>query len=117
MNATQAADVLGVSARQVYALAAPAGPIPCTRIGKRIIFDMADILEFKQSCRSTATNNTTCAVRNHSATTKNQQLSAASLCTKGQFCPLLSRKLPDPLRPIPRRRIINRRRRCCCPSL
>lgn len=57
MNADQAAEVLGVSRRQVYALAAPGGPIPCTRIGKRIIFDMPDILEFKQSCRSTATNN------------------------------------------------------------
>lgn len=63
MNADQAAEVLGVSRRQVYALAAPGGPIPCTRIGKRIIFDMPDILEFKQSCRSTATNNTFDAVR------------------------------------------------------
>lgn len=51
MNAAQAAEVLGVSARQVYALAAPAGPIPCTRIGKRIIFDMPDLLAFKESCR------------------------------------------------------------------
>lgn len=57
MNADQAAEVLGVSRRQVYALAAPGGPIPCTRIGKRIIFDMPDILEFKQSCRSTETKN------------------------------------------------------------
>ena len=44
-------------------LAAPGGPIPCTRIGKRIIFDMPDILEFKQSCRSIATNNTFDTVR------------------------------------------------------
>lgn len=51
MNAAQAAEVLGVSPRHVYALAAPAGPIPCTRIGKRIIFDMPDLLAFKESCR------------------------------------------------------------------
>ena len=54
MNATEAAKTLGISARQVYALAAPGGPIPCTRIGKRIIFDLPDLLEFKASCRSTA---------------------------------------------------------------
>ena len=34
LNASQAAMLLGVSARQVYDLAAPAGPIPCTRIGR-----------------------------------------------------------------------------------
>lgn len=51
MNADQAAEVLGVSRRQVYALAAPGGPIPCTRIGKRVIFDMPDLMAFKESCR------------------------------------------------------------------
>jgi excisionase family DNA binding protein len=51
MNADQAAEVLGVSRRQVYALAAPGGPIPCTRIGKRIIFDESDLVAFKESCR------------------------------------------------------------------
>lgn len=51
MNADEAAEVLGVSRRHMYALAAPGGPIPCTRIGKRIIFDMPDLLAFKESCR------------------------------------------------------------------
>ena len=37
MNIKQAAQVLGVSGRMVYTLAAPAGPIPCHRIGRRII--------------------------------------------------------------------------------
>ena len=57
MNASQAAAILGVSSRAVYDLAAPAGPIPCTRIGRRVVFDEADILEFKHACRSTATAN------------------------------------------------------------
>lgn len=43
--------------RAVYALAAPAGPICCTRIGRRVLFEESDILEFKQSCRFTATAN------------------------------------------------------------
>jgi excisionase family DNA binding protein len=55
MNIKQAAILLGVSGRMVYTLAAPAGPIPCHRIGRRIIFDPSDVQEFKTSCRSTAT--------------------------------------------------------------
>ncbi|MBP7991210.1 MAG: helix-turn-helix domain-containing protein [Rhodocyclaceae bacterium] len=55
MNIKQAAQVLGVSGRMVYTLAAPAGPIPCHRIGRRIIFDPSDVQEFKTSCRSIAT--------------------------------------------------------------
>jgi excisionase family DNA binding protein len=55
MNARQAAAVLGVSARQAYDLAAPNGPIPCTRIGRRVVFDQADIEEFKAKCRFTET--------------------------------------------------------------
>lgn len=55
MNACEAAEVLGISARHMYSLAAPGGPIPCTRIGRRIIFDLPDLLEFKASCRSIGT--------------------------------------------------------------
>ena|SRR3989304_3145162 len=51
ITAANAAKMLGVSAGKVYALAAPAGPIPCTRIGKRIIFDQSDVLEYQASCR------------------------------------------------------------------
>ena len=43
MNASQAADYLGISSRAVYALAAPAGPIPCARIGRRVVFEQADL--------------------------------------------------------------------------
>lgn len=57
MRASEVEALLGVSARQVYELAAPCGPIPCLRIGRRVVFEEADVLEFKQSCRSTATAN------------------------------------------------------------
>src|SRR3569832_1568680 len=57
MRATAVAAVLGISSRQVYELAAPCGPIPCLRSGRRGVFEEADVLEFKQSCRSTATAN------------------------------------------------------------
>jgi hypothetical protein len=50
-----AAIILGVSKRQIYDLAAPGGPIPCFRIGKRIVFDAKDLQEYKESCRFTKT--------------------------------------------------------------
>ena len=53
MTVQEAARMLGVSKGMVYGLAAPAGPIPCARIGSRIIFDQVDIVEFKQKCRYT----------------------------------------------------------------
>ena len=55
MTADEAAAFLQVSKRHVYTLAAPHGPIPCIRIGKRVIFDEPDLMEYKLSCRSTKT--------------------------------------------------------------
>lgn len=52
MNVIEASKILGVSPRKVYAMAAPSGPIPCYRIGKRVIFDQSDVMEYKASCRS-----------------------------------------------------------------
>ncbi|MBC7202546.1 MAG: helix-turn-helix domain-containing protein [Pusillimonas sp.] len=49
----QAARILGVSRSKIYALAAPAGPIPCIRIGRRVIFDMNDLMEYRALCRYT----------------------------------------------------------------
>ena len=57
MNVSEASELLGVSSRMVYQLAAPTGPIPCYRIGKRIIFDLPDVQEYKRSCLSTETKN------------------------------------------------------------
>lgn len=57
MNAKEAAAILGVSPRAVYALAAPQGPIPCYRIGRTIVFDEADVVGFKQSQRVTQVKN------------------------------------------------------------
>lgn len=51
MNAAQAANFLGISARLIYSMAAPAGPIPCYRIGKRLSFDEQELQEYKDSCR------------------------------------------------------------------
>lgn len=46
--------ILGISPRMVYALAAPAGPIPCYRIGRRMVFNESDVREYKESCRLNA---------------------------------------------------------------
>src|SRR5690625_3252183 len=54
---TKAADLLGISRSQLYALAAPTGPIPCIRIGRRIVFDRKDLLEYRDKCRYTETKN------------------------------------------------------------
>jgi len=44
IGVASAAATLGVSQRHVYDLAAPAGPIPCYRIGRRILFNQTDLL-------------------------------------------------------------------------
>ncbi len=49
----EAAAYLGVSLRLVYDLAAPHGPIPCYRHGRRIAFNSDDLISYKSSCRST----------------------------------------------------------------
>src|SRR5690606_19723428 len=53
LSVIEAAKRLGVSTRTVYDLAAPAGPIPCHRIGRRVLFSEEDIQEYLQACRST----------------------------------------------------------------
>src|SRR5690606_3987954 len=53
LSVKEAAAVLGVAPRTMYSLAAPAGPLPCYRIGRRVIFEHADLLEYKAQCRST----------------------------------------------------------------
>src|SRR5690606_29593071 len=53
LSVAEAAKRLGVSPRTVYDLAAPAGPIPCHRIGRRIVFSQEDLTEYLQQCRYT----------------------------------------------------------------
>lgn len=55
MSVLQTACALGVSRRMVYELAASSGPIPCVRIGRRVLFDDADVTEYIQQCRYTET--------------------------------------------------------------
>lgn len=54
LTATQAAQVLGVSKRTIYTLAAK-GLLPCYRIGSVIRFEQADLDAYKASCRSAST--------------------------------------------------------------
>lgn len=55
LSVPEAARELGVSPRTVYDLAAPGGPIPCHRVGRRILFAPEDLAEYLQSCRYTET--------------------------------------------------------------
>jgi excisionase family DNA binding protein len=55
ISASDAAEILGVSTRQVYDLAAPAGPLPCYRIGGRIVFERTEVEAYFQSCRCVQT--------------------------------------------------------------
>ena len=52
LTAREAAEILGISIRMVYELAAPVGPIPCFRYTSRCLrFDRADIEQYLKSCR------------------------------------------------------------------
>jgi len=68
LTAAQAAGVLGVSLRQMYDLAAPAGPVACYRIGRRVSFEPADIEEFKSKCRYTETKHAVASSLSSTAT-------------------------------------------------
>lgn len=54
LTATEAAAVLGISARKVYALA-QSGALPCHRYDTAVRFDPADVEAYKASCRSVLT--------------------------------------------------------------
>lgn len=54
LNARQAAERLGISARKVYAAAA-AGELACHRFGAAVRFDPDDLDAYKTSCRLPAT--------------------------------------------------------------
>ncbi|WP_424460547.1 helix-turn-helix domain-containing protein [Ottowia sp.] len=70
MDASQAARLLGVSRRKMYALAAPSGPVPCYRIGGRVVFEEDDILDYKASCRSIAARKTVASSLSSTVTLK-----------------------------------------------
>ncbi|WP_425495196.1 hypothetical protein [Pandoraea horticolens] len=42
-----------MSVHAIYALAAPAGPLSCFRIGRRVLFSERDVMEFLNECRCT----------------------------------------------------------------
>lgn len=55
LSVKQAAELLGVSLRTMYELAAPNGPIPCYRIGRAVRYDQSDLESYKKTCRCTST--------------------------------------------------------------
>lgn len=98
MNATQAAAVLGVSSRSLYDLAAPAGPIPCTRIGRRVIFEESDLLEYKAKCRFTETRNAVVSSLSSAAVSVDKESALESFFRKRGIAP---RRTPSTARSRP----------------
>lgn len=70
LSVLEAARHLGVSPRTVYDLAAPGGPIPCHRVGRRILFSPEDLAEYLQSCRYSETKRTVASSLNSTASLK-----------------------------------------------
>lgn len=57
ITAGEVAKILGVSRSAVYDLAAPKGPIPCVRLGRRCLrFNLADVETHIQKCTHTQDN-------------------------------------------------------------
>lgn len=51
IDADEVAKILGISRGAVYDLAAPRGPLPCARFGRRCIrFNAEDVEAFKNQC-------------------------------------------------------------------
>jgi hypothetical protein len=44
VSARDAAKALGISTRHLYAMTAPRGPIPCIKLGRRIVYRWEDLL-------------------------------------------------------------------------
>jgi predicted DNA-binding transcriptional regulator AlpA len=52
ITAQVAAEILGISTRMLYDLAAPKGPIPCVRYSAKCVrFDPEDIKAYAESCK------------------------------------------------------------------
>jgi excisionase family DNA binding protein len=50
ISAKEASALLGVAPRTMYSLAAPAGPLPCYRVGRAVRFEEADVMQYKAKC-------------------------------------------------------------------
>jgi hypothetical protein len=46
LDSKKAAAALGVSERLLWAWTAPRGPIPCIRLGRRVLYPVADLEAF-----------------------------------------------------------------------
>src|SRR5574340_501917 len=99
LSVKQAAKLLGVSSRTVYDLAAPAGPVPCHRIGRRILFSETDIQEYLKSCRFTEIKREVASFLNSTAPLKAGVSGLESYFRKRgrepKLTPTIVRKRPD----------------------
>lgn len=43
LGVREASSALGISPRKLWELSAPRGPIPCSRIGARVLYRVADL--------------------------------------------------------------------------
>jgi excisionase family DNA binding protein len=51
LTVKEAAALLGIAPRTMYSLAAPAGPLPCYRVGRALRFEQTDVFGYKEQCR------------------------------------------------------------------
>lgn len=91
LNVAETAAVLGVAQRTVYDLAAPGGPMPCHRIGRRILFTQEDLAEYIASCRYTETKR---AIASSWSSTVPLKASASALQSFSQSREVAPRQTP-----------------------
>lgn len=102
LSVPEAARELGVSPRTVYDLAAPGGPIPCHRVGRRILFSPEDLSEYLQSCRYTETKRAVASSLNSTVSLKGSGSALEKLFqsrgVKPKLTPTTVRSRPDSTR-------------------
>ncbi|HIQ20249.1 MAG TPA: DNA-binding protein [Planctomycetes bacterium] len=51
ISITEAAQMLGISPRHLWSLTSPRGPIPCVRLGRRVLYSVHDLRNFLRSAK------------------------------------------------------------------
>lgn len=87
LTAEEAAKLLGISKRTIYELAAPAGPIPCYRMGRTVRFERTDLDEYAKSCRYTSTKTSHVGVLNLTASSPEGESGLLKLFRKAGLDP------------------------------
>lgn len=89
LTVKQAAEVLGVSLRTMYDLAAPNGPIPCYRIGRTVRYEQSDLENYKTTCRCTSTKTSPAGVSRLTASSPEGESGLQSYFRKAGLVPKL----------------------------